>query len=309
MLRKNSIDDVVLALASAPIDERTGNRVLYSVDWVADRDSMIGQVNQDWVRRELDWFFRGSNKLEDMEEPVPALFKACGGHDGKVNSAYGHILFDKKAEGINPIYGSLFDRVVDTFFMEGKGTRHGVAIISDRDIHALAKHNGRNDFICTNALNFMIDADDQLHIIAQMRSMDAVFGYRADYSMWNALMEHMLGFLEHDFPEVTRGNITFQVANLHVYPRHFQLLEDTAADIEERIDRRVWQGQAERIWGSEEEEDNTDIEIGVDVDLPSGTPIITSLDPHSKEPAGTGEVPDEIGGIRFSGKWDGSEER
>jgi thymidylate synthase len=241
MLHKNTIDDVVLALADAPIDPRTGNRVLYSVEWIADQDSMFGNVNADWVRRELDWFFLGSDRLEDMEAPVPALFQACGGRDGRVNSAYGYVLFNGDVpQRRRYAYDSLFNRVVDTFLEEGKGTRHAVAIISDRDIHTLAHLNERNDFICTNALNFMIDADDRLHIIAQMRSMDAVFGYRADYSMWNVLMDHLLGHLEHAYPEVTRGDITFQVANLHVYPRHFELLEQTAADTDARIQRRVW---------------------------------------------------------------------
>jgi hypothetical protein len=246
MLHTNTIDDVVLALAEAPVDPRTGNKVLYSVDWVADRDSMIGHVNRDWVRRELDWFFKGSDKLVDMEGPVPKLFQACAGFDGKVNSAYGHILFGLGDRLPQP--PTLFQRVVDTFEHEGLGTRHAVAIISDRDIHNLARYNGRNDFICTNALNFMVDHENRLHIIAQMRSMDAVFGYRADYSMWNELMGYLLGNLETVFPELDRGTITFQVANLHVYPRHFELLEQTAADTQERLDRAVWRapGDIER---------------------------------------------------------------
>lgn len=245
MLHTNSIDDVVLALQAAPIDNRTGNKVLYSVDWLADKDSMIGQVNPDWVRRELAWFNSGSDLLEDMEGPVPKLFQACAGWDGKVNSAYGHILFGQ-GEYI-PQPPTLYERVRQSFIIEGLETRHAVAIISDRDIHDLARWNGRNDFICTNALNFMIDQDNRLHIIAQMRSMDAVFGYRADYSMWDDLMKRLLIDLnnyEDEFANsigyVTRGNITFQVANLHVYPRHFQLLEETAEDTAQRIERRVW---------------------------------------------------------------------
>lgn len=246
MLKTNTVDDVVLALSTAPVDPRTGNKVLYSVNWVADQDSMIGQVNKDWVRRELAWFNLGSNKLDDMEAPVPALFEACAGWDGRVNSAYGYILFGEShaANLVSSVY-TLFDRVVETFVKEGKGTRHSVAIISDREIHELSKRNGRNDFICTNALNFMIDNDSRLHIIAQMRSMDAVFGYRADYSMWDDLMTQLLGRLEKSYPELVRGDITFQVANLHVYPRHFALLEETADDIEERISRRVWQSRNE----------------------------------------------------------------
>jgi len=250
MLHTNSIDDVVLALAAAPIDNRTGNRVLYSVDWLADQHSMIGQVNPDWVRRELAWFNSGSDELSDMEGPVPKLFQACAGWDGKVNSAYGHILFGQGE--FLPQPPTIYQRVLNAFTSEGFGTRHAVAIISDRDIHDLAYWNGRNDFICTNALNFMIDDDKRLHIIAQMRSMDAVFGYRADYSMWNNLMERMLLDLNKiaGWPSslgVRRGNITFQVANLHVYPRHFKLLEETAADTEERIARRVWAARDTRV--------------------------------------------------------------
>ena len=245
MLHTNNIDDVVMALGRAPIDRRTGNKVLYSVDWVADEDSMIGPVNQDWVRRELEWFQSGSDKLSDMEGPVPALFQACAGFDGKVNSAYGYILFGAGERLPHP--PSLFNRVVDTFITEGKGTRHAVAVITDRDVHNLSRYNGRNDFICTNALNFMIDAENRLHLIAQMRSMDAVFGYRADYSMWNLLMDYLLGNLETVYPNLTRGNITFQVANLHVYPRHFDVLEkwaDKIYDKQEASMRTIWARRA-----------------------------------------------------------------
>jgi len=216
-------DSVALELAKAPIDPRTGNRVLYSVSWVANNNSMIGARNEDWVRRELDWFSAASDNLNDMEEPVPTAFQDCAGPDGTVNSAYGHILLGRRGMRYSP--NSMVDRMVDTLIREGKESRHAVAILSDRDVHELATKDGRKDFICTNALNVMIDFDDRLHIIAQMRSMDAVWGYRADYSMWDYLMSYLLGSLEMVYPELTRGNITFQVANLHVYPRHFDLLD------------------------------------------------------------------------------------
>lgn len=235
----NTIDDIVLELSEAPIDPRTGNRVVYNASWIADKPSMIGQVNEDWVRRELAWFLTGSDKLKDMEQPVPKLFQACAGDDGRVNSAYGYILFNTNVLKMYPT-GNLFDRLVRTFMTEGKATRHATAIISDRDIHSLATAFGRNDFICTNALNVYIDADDKLHINAQMRSMDAVFGYRADWSMWNLLMEMLLFSLSVEYPELTPGNIIFQVANLHVYPRHLQLLDDVAQDTHERLARQVW---------------------------------------------------------------------
>lgn len=243
MLHTNTIDDVVLALEAAPINPHTGNKTLYSVDWVADKPTMIGEVNEDWVRRELDWFAKGSDRLKEMEGPVPKLFKACAGSDPeqRVNSAYGHILFSHTIHyPYAPVTNSLFDDVRNAFLTKGLGTRHAVAIISDRDIHRMSTVFGRNDFICTNALNFMVDEQNKLHIIAQMRSMDAVFGYRADWSMWNWLMDYLLGSLELQYPELRRGNITFQVANLHVYPRHLELLAEEADRTDYRLQTEIY---------------------------------------------------------------------
>ncbi|AVJ51188.1 thymidylate synthase [Microbacterium phage Pikmin] len=261
-------EDMVLALEAAPVDPRTGNKVIYNASWIATNDSMIGKRNEDWVRRELDWFRSGSNSLHDMEAPVPQAFQACADPDGIVNSAYGHILFGKGEE--LPPAPSLAERIVATLINEGLGTRHAVAIISDRDIHNLAHKNGRNDFICTNALNVMVDHENQLNIIAQMRSMDAVWGYRADYSMWDFLMEWLLGSLEIIYPDLKRGHITFQVANLHVYPRHFELLTKEADRVDDELNRR-----ARRIWMDRALREQAEAR---------------DVDPHHNEPAGTGEA-------------------
>lgn len=232
-------DEIVLSLDLAPLDKRTGNKVIYGAAWIADRDSMIGMRNPDWVRRELEWFMTASNSLSTMEAPVPKAFQQCAGEDNTVNSAYGHILFHKDILGDGT---SIYSRAVNALIDEGLETRHSVAVITDRDIHRIATENGKNDFICTNALNLMVDHENNLHIFAQMRSMDAVWGYRADYSMWNLLMSKVVSHLESRGITVNKGNIVFQVANLHVYPRHHKLLEQEAADISETMMRRLWKG-------------------------------------------------------------------
>lgn len=248
-------DDVVKWLYESPVDNRTGNKVVYGASWIATSDSMIGKRNEDWVRRELDWFWLGSNNLDDMEPPVPQAFQGCAGADNTVNSAYGHILLKQNSEGLSQL-----DEAIEAFLREGPGTRHSVAIISDRDIHNMATENGKTDFICTNALNFMLDDAGKLHLFAQMRSMDAVWGYRADYSMWESLQRYMVYTINKHLsdhsaivkrtmdldmipPKYTAGEIMFQVANLHVYPRHFDLLEREAESIYEMEDRSQWKGE------------------------------------------------------------------
>lgn len=242
-MKTNKCDDVVLALDQAPVDPRTGNKVVYGASWVADTYSMIGTRNEDWVRRELDWFLGGSNSLDDMEPPVPKAFQACAGRNNEVNSAYGHVLFDM---GILGDGTNIYSRALKALTEEGLATRHAVCVITDRDIHRIAREDGKHDFICTNALNIMVDAENKLHIFAQMRSMDAVWGYRADYSMWHLLQAMLINDLKPKFPDLTAGDIVFQVANLHVYPRHFHLLEEETEGIVEALNRRIWKHTEER---------------------------------------------------------------
>lgn len=260
MFRYNTCDDMVQWLHSAEVDPRTGNKTVYNASWLADKPSMIGKRNEDWVQRELTWFKSGSNSLNDMEPPVPQAFQACAGEDQLVNSAYGHILFGSGEE--LPAGDSLFRRIVNAYVTEGAGTRHAVAIISDRDIHNLAVKNGRHDFICTNAVNTMITPEGHLNIMAQMRSMDAVWGYRADYSMWHLLRGMLVEELrKHDeFSSVKEGDIFFQVSNLHVYPRHFDLLDQQAEELDEYLDRvmrRVWLDRRLRRQAAQQEAEPT----------------------------------------------------
>ena len=78
--------------------------------------------------------------------------------------------------------------------------------------------NGKNDFICTNAVTYYI-RDDALECVVQMRSNDVIFGYRNDY----AWQEYVLGELADELG-IPTGQMHWQVQNLHVYERHFDLV-------------------------------------------------------------------------------------
>jgi thymidylate synthase len=80
--------------------------------------------------------------------------------------------------------------------------------------------NGKNDFICTNSVTYYI-RDNYLHAVVQMRSNDVVFGYKNDY----AWQRFVLDRLSNDVGDVRPGNIIWQVQNLHVYERHFHLVQ------------------------------------------------------------------------------------
>jgi thymidylate synthase len=94
--------------------------------------------------------------------------------------------------------------------------------------------NGKNDFICTNAQTVYI-RDNKLHMVSQMRSNDAVFGYKNDYAWARYLMQEMVQRYNEENTHVaetfgndvllTCGDLHWQVMNLHVYERHFNLVK------------------------------------------------------------------------------------
>ena len=78
---------------------------------------------------------------------------------------------------------------------------------------------GRSDFMCTNAVQYLI-RENRLHAVVQMRSNDVVFGYRNDYAWQSHVMDKLCNELN-----VERGNIHWNVGSLHVYERHFDLVD------------------------------------------------------------------------------------
>ena len=84
--------------------------------------------------------------------------------------------------------------------------------------------NGKNDFICTNAVTYYI-RDRALHCVVQMRSNDVIFGYRNDYAWQKYVFLKLRDELYSKNIKLDIGDIIWQVQNLHVYERHFDLVK------------------------------------------------------------------------------------
>jgi thymidylate synthase len=88
--------------------------------------------------------------------------------------------------------------------------------------------NGKNDFICTNSVTYYI-RDDKLHCVVQMRSNDVVFGYKNDYAWQKYVLDKVCEEINTEIVDsgyIEPGHIIWQVQNLHVYERHFNLVKD-----------------------------------------------------------------------------------
>ena len=83
--------------------------------------------------------------------------------------------------------------------------------------------NGKSDFICTNAVTYYI-RDNLLHCVVQMRSNDVVFGYKNDYAWQRHVQNKLVEDLGWNNDPISAGMMIWQVQNLHVYERHFNIV-------------------------------------------------------------------------------------
>ena len=65
-------------------------------------------------------------------------------------------------------------------------------------------------------------------MLVQMRSNDVVYGYKNDYAWQQYVMKQLIEDINVQRPDddqVFKGFMHWQVQNLHVYERHFDLVQ------------------------------------------------------------------------------------
>ena len=196
-------------------EDRTGQKTieLLGASFLADEPAIFGTVNQDYVEAELEWYNSCSTNVNDIhpDKDAPAAWQYASNDHGEINSNYGHLIYDDK-------FYNQYERVLWEL-EENRDTRRASMIYQRPSIWVEFNEAGKNDFICTNAVTYYV-RNDELQAVVQMRSNDVVFGYKNDY----AWQQNVLESLSQDLG-INPGFITWQVQNLHVYERHFHLVE------------------------------------------------------------------------------------
>ena len=195
--------------------DRTNSKTieLIGASFIADEEAIFGEPNVPYIDAELDWYLGCSTNINDIrykDEP-PKAWQYAANEYGEINSNYGKLIFDDK-------YYRQFDNVVNELNHE-PDSRRAVMIYNRPSIWTEFDENGKNDFICTNAVSYYI-RDGYLQSVVQMRSNDVVFGYKNDYA-WQRYVMNMVA----NEVDCEVGSLTWQVQNLHVYERHFDLVK------------------------------------------------------------------------------------
>jgi thymidylate synthase len=201
------------------VTDKTGVKTLEIVgaSFTADEVSIFGTPNNEYIKREIDWYLSESLYVYDIPEKTPEIWKQISSTKGKINSNYGQLIFSKENH-------KQYNHVCQQLLCD-PNSRRAVMIYQRPTMHDDFSVDGMSDFICTNAVQYMV-RDNALHAVVQMRSNDVVFGYRNDYAWQKFVLDRLVKDLN-DFGENTysAGDITWQVGSLHVYERHFKFID------------------------------------------------------------------------------------
>ena len=162
------------------------------------------KFNTDYAEYEWNWYLKGDRDASEIGERAKIWKQMMVAGTTEVNSNYGYF-WNKNYQ---------LSRVVQEL-KTNKETRR--AIVVHYDINELDRY--KHDTPCNDVLNFYIK-DDKLHLTVFARSIDLVFGFCNDQYTFAKLME-MVAF-QLDIPV---GEMTWMITNLHIYPRHYDMLK------------------------------------------------------------------------------------
>lgn len=187
---------------------------IVGVRFTADEDSIFGTVDWDYVERELVWYESQSLNVGDIPGGAPKIWQDCASKTGWINSNYGWMIYSESNY-------SQYERVVEELKRDPH-SRRAIMIYTRPSMHDDWNEDGMTDFCCTNTVQYLI-RDGKVSAVVNMRSNDAVFGYKND----RAWQEKVLTDLARDL-HAEKGDIVWCVGSLHVYERHFYLVDHWA---------------------------------------------------------------------------------
>lgn len=198
------------------ITDKTGCKTIQilAASFLADEPTIFGKVNQEYINAEINWYKLGSTNIHDIDyDPTPDMWQYTADNNGEINSNYGRLIN-------SPLYFNQYNNAKEEL-QRDRNSRRATMVYTRPSIWEEYQYNGKNDFICTNAVSFYINSlIPEVNCVVQMRSNDAVYGYKNDYAWHKYILDRISNDLGYD-----PGLIYWQVQNLHIYERHFKYLE------------------------------------------------------------------------------------
>ena len=195
-----------------------GNIEILNANFIANEPTIFGKLDQDYIDREMTWYHKQSKNIFHMDRPIPKIWQKIANTYGDINSNYGALIFSEQ-------HGSQYQQCLEQLTYNIH-TRRAVMIYMPQTMHIDAEVKGMNDFVCTYAVQFLV-RDKLLYCIINMRSSDAIFGYKNDRH-WHTEIHKQLLFdlrLKDIYHHIRLGPIIWNAGSLHIYPSQFNLIK------------------------------------------------------------------------------------
>lgn len=204
-------------LRSAPIASPRGSRILELEDYQFALDMTDSpltafparNLNLNYAKAEARWYLRGKADDRSIEEHA-SLWPKIIQPDGTYFSNYGQYIFGERQ----------YDWVVEELTRDRESRRASIVLLKSEHFF---KEN--KDVVCTYGMNFRI-RQNRLNMSVSMRSNDAIFGTTNDVFCFSVVYRMVFAALQLSwYPEIVPGTYTHKADSLHVYERHWPMLE------------------------------------------------------------------------------------
>ena len=199
------------------VGDKLGGAVIEIINasFTADRETIFGTLNPDYIRREHDWYLSMSRNVKTFPEGAPQIWNEVSDKNGYINSNYGWCLWSMTN-------GYQYINVIKEL-LANPDSRRAVMIYTRPSMWMDYNENGRSDFICTNTVQYVI-RDGFVYAMVQMRSQDAWAGYRNDRAWQNYVLDRVIADLQIQWPGLMKGPIYWNCGSIHLYERQFYLV-------------------------------------------------------------------------------------
>ena len=178
------------------------------------------KLSLPYIKKELLWYLRGDKYDLSICESAKLWQQMI--YDGQLHSNYGQYIFT----------GSQLDYVVGCLLNDHDSRRAVMSIMGKE--HLFLKNT---DVPCTMSLGFRI-RDGKLCCTVTMRSTDAVYGMSNDIPFFSFVHEAVLVRLNgaQSGERLELGGLTLFTNSLHVYERHWPMLNRLLTERVEPVD-------------------------------------------------------------------------
>ena len=226
-MNRNKVCDIRYEFMDRWLHKQIENNMISIIgaSFEVDKNSIFGEPNLKYIDAEIQWYesqSRHVNDLFDLYGKEVKIWKEICSTPGYINSNYGWMIYSWDN-------GDQYNNALKKLCQESR-TRQATMIYQRPTMHKDWNREGMMDFTCTNAVTYYLTGGRHLDCVVQMRSNDAVFGFNNDVAwqkhVWCKLRDD-LNYIRDKIglPKVFLGKMHWQVQNLHVYGRHFPLIE------------------------------------------------------------------------------------